>query len=101
MAKLLELSGAGIRGHNNHGIAEVNQPSIAVGQPTLIEHLQQEVEHVAVSLLNFIEQHDGIGVATHTFGELTADVSWRRTDKTRDIEALGVLTHVDANECFG
>ena len=50
-AKLLQLAGTGIRGHDDHGVAEVNQPAVAIGKAALVKHLQQQVEHVAMGFL--------------------------------------------------
>ena len=35
-------------------------PSQAIRQPAFVHHLQQHVEHVGVSLLDFIQQYDGV-----------------------------------------
>ena len=32
---------------------------LTVGQPPVVEHLQQHVEDVGVRLLDLVEQHDG------------------------------------------
>ncbi len=53
-----------------------------------------------MSFLNLVEQHDGVGVATHLLGELSAlvvaHVSWRRAYESRHVEALRELAHVHA-----
>src|SRR2546422_4145962 len=36
---------------------------------TLVEHLQQDVEHVGVRLLDLIEQHHRVRLAPHRLGE--------------------------------
>ena len=81
MSELFELSCSGIAGHYYNGVSEVNKPSVAVGKPSFIQHLQQHVEHVAVCFLDFVEQHDGVGASAHSLRELSsfvvAHVSWR------------------------
>ena len=56
-------------------------------------------------LFDFVEQHDGIRIAPHFFGELAAflvaDVAGRRTDEPRDVELLHVFAHVEMDERFG
>ena len=99
-AELLQLSCSGVAGHYDYRVAEVDKTTVAIGQTTFVEHLQQHVEHVAVSLFYLVEKHDGVGLAAHLFGELSAflisHVSRRRTHKARGVETLGVLTHVYA-----
>ena len=55
-----------------------------------------------MGLLDFVEQHDGVGTAADLLGELAAlfvaDVSGRGTDQAADVVLLHVLAHVDLNE---
>ena len=48
---------AEVRGHDDHGVAEVDRAPLPVGQPPVVEHLQQRVEDVGVGLLDLVEQH--------------------------------------------
>ena len=41
-----------------------------VGEPTGVEHLQQERGDLRVRLLDLVEQQDGVRVAPHGLGEL-------------------------------
>ena len=90
---------------NDDGIAEVNETAVAIGEASFVEHLQQEVEHVAVGLLNLVEQHDGVGVTTHTLRQLStfliAYIARRGTDEAGGVETLRILTHIDADQCLG
>ena len=58
-----------------------------------------------MSLFNLIEQHDGVGVASHPFSKLSALViayiSRRCTHQARGVETLAVFAHVDAYEGIG
>ena len=38
--EVLQLSGTGIRGHNDHRVAEVHESSVTIRQSSLVEHLQ-------------------------------------------------------------
>ena len=62
---------------------------------------RKHVEHVGVGLLDLVEEHDGVGLAPHGFGELAAflvaDVARRRADEARHGVLLHVLAHVDAD----
>ena len=47
----------------------------AVGQAPLVEHLEERLEHVAVRLLDLVEQEHLVGALAHRLGELPA-ASW-------------------------
>ena len=56
-------------------------------------------------LLDFVEEHDRIGLAPDLLGELAAflvaDIARRRADQARDVELLHVLAHVELDERLG
>ena len=89
----------GIRGHDDDGVLEVGGTPLVIGQPTIIEYLQQDVEDIRMRLLYLIEKHYGIRFATNSLGELStliiAYISRRRTNQTRDTVFLLILTHID------
>ena len=43
-----------------------------VGEPPVVEDLQQDVEDVGVGLFDLVEEHHGVGLAAHGLGELAA-----------------------------
>ena len=92
---------ADVAGHDDHGVLEMHHAALAVGQPAVVQHLQQHVEHVGVGLLDLVEQHHAVGLAPHGLGQLAAfvvaDVAGRRADQPRDGVLLHVLRHVDAD----
>ena len=92
---------AQVRGHDDDGVAEIDGPPLAVGQPAVVEHLEQDVEHVAVGLLDLVEEHDRVGPAADRLGEpapfLVADVAGRSADQAGDVVPLAVLAHVEAD----
>ena len=61
--------------------------------------MQQDVEHIGVSLLYLIEEHHAVRLAPHGFGELAAfivtHVARRRADQAAHAELLLVFAHVD------
>src|SRR5262249_56952244 len=87
--------------HNEHCIAKIHRAAFAIGKTPVFENLQQYVEHIGMSLFNFIEKHNRIRVAAYLFGELStffvADVPWRRANQTRDAVFFHVFAHVYAN----
>ena len=72
----------------------------AVGEVPLVEHLQEGLEHVAVRLLDLVEQEHLVRALADRLGELpaavVADVARRRADEARDGVRLGVLGEVEA-----
>ena len=85
-----------------NGVLEVDPVAETVGQMTVLEHLQQDVEEVRVRLLDFIQQDDGVRVALDLLGQLPAlfvtDVAGRRSDQFRHRVLLHVLRHVEADQ---
>ena len=53
---LLDHLAADVRGHHDDRVGEVDRVAVAVGEPAVVEHLQQDVEHVAVGFFDFVEQ---------------------------------------------
>ena len=80
-------------------VPEVDGAALPVGEATVVEHLQQDVEHLRVRLLDLVEQHDAVRATPHRLGELpallVADVAGRGADEARNRVLLGVLGHVD------
>ena len=84
----------------SHDIAEINRPALAIGEPTVVEQLQQRVEDIGVGL-DLVEQNYRVRTSAHRFGELSAlviaDIPRRGTDQPADAVLLHVLRHVDAD----
>ena len=78
---LLDHLAADVAGHDDDGVREVDGVAVVVGQAAVVEHLQQDVEHVAVGLFDFVEQDHAVGPAADGLGELAtffvADVARR------------------------
>ena len=83
-------------------MAEIHRAALGIGEAAVIEHLQQEIEHLRVGLLHLIEQQHGVGPAPHRLGELSpllvAHVARRRAHQAGHRVALHVLTHVEAHQ---
>src|ERR1019366_5097485 len=101
---LLQVPRADVRGHDDDRVLEVDGVAEAVGQLAVFKDLQQDVEHIRVRLLDFVEQDHRVGGTLHALGELAAlfvaHVSRRRTDELRDRVLLHELGHVEADEGF-
>ena len=78
------------------------QPAFAVLHPALVEHLEEDLVHVGVRLLDLVEQHHAVGPAPHRLGQhaalAVADVAGRRALERRDGVRLLELAHVDGDD---
>ena len=62
----------GIRGHNQNGILKAHFSALRIRDMAIVEHLQQNIEHVWMCLLNLIKQHDRVRRSAHLLAELPA-----------------------------
>jgi hypothetical protein len=101
LAQVGQILAAEVAGQDDQRVGEIHHPALPVGQPPVVEHLQQHVEHVAVRLFHLVEQHHLIGPAPHRFGQhaafVIADIARRRADQARDRVLLHEFAHVDAH----
>lgn len=97
-----EFLASDVRGHDDDRILEVHRPSLPVGQPSVIENLQEDIEDIARGLLDLIEEDDAVWLPPHRFGQLpslvVADVSRRGSDEPRDRVGFHVFAHIDPDE---
>ena len=94
-AALDDVSGADVRSHDQDRILEIDHPAVVVGNATVVENLQQNVEDIGVSLLDLIEQDDAVRLVANSLGKraaiLVTHISRRRADEAADRELLHVL----------
>ena len=90
--------GPHVGGHDEHRVAEVHGAALGVGQPPVLQHLQEDVEHFGVRLLDLIEKDHRVRPAPHPLRELpaflVAHVAGRRADEPGHGMSLHVLRHV-------
>ena len=81
---LLKRPGPEVGGHDDHRVLEVDLTAQAVGQDTVVQHLKEDVEHIRMRFLDFVEQDHRIRPAADFFRELAAffiaDVAGRGTE---------------------
>ena len=99
---LEEVLGAEVAGHDDDGVAEVDGPALRVGEPAVVQHLEQDVEHIGVGLFDLVEQQHRVGLAPYRLGELAAllvaDVAGRRSDEPGDGVPFLVFAHVGPDQ---
>ena len=96
-----ELGGAQVAGEDEHRIAEVHRASVAIREASVVQHLEQDVEHLRVGLLDLVEEDHAEGAAAHGLRQLAAlvvaHVARRRSNESGSGVLLHVLGHVDAH----
>ena len=82
LQQLHDVVAAQIGGHQNDGVAEVDYPPFAVAHKAPVEHLIEQVHHVAMRLFHFVEQHHAVRAFANGFGKYATltvtNVAWRR-----------------------
>ena len=53
---LRDVPRADVRRHDHDRVLEVDHPAVVVREMSFVEHLEQDVEHVRVRLLDLVEQ---------------------------------------------
>ena len=98
---LRQIASAQIAGHDDYRVSEVHGAALAVGEPAVLQYLEEQVEHVRVGLFDFVEQDHPVRPAAHRLGQLARvvipDVAGRRADEPRHRVALAVLRHVQTH----
>ena len=69
---LAQVGRTEVRRHDQDRVLKVNGPALSVGQATIFQDLEQRIKDVGVRLLDLVKEHDGEGLATNGFGQLTA-----------------------------
>src|ERR1700756_3390137 len=92
---------ADIGRHDDDSIFEIHRPTMTIGEPAIIEDLQQHVKDVIMRLFDFVEEHNTIGLTPDRFAKLSSllvtYVSGRRTDHSSHGVFFHVFAHVDAH----
>ena len=104
-AHVVEEGGAEVARHDDDGVAEVDHAALAVREPTVVEHLEEELVELARRLLDLVDEHDRVRLAADVLRELATlvvtDVARRRTNETSDRVLLRVFGAVDTDHGFG
>lgn len=87
--------------HDNDGIGEINRTALTIRQPAVVQYLQENVEHTLMSLFDFIEKNDTVGISSNLFRELTAflvaNIARRSTNQARNRVLFHVFAHINTN----
>ncbi len=93
---------AQVAGHQHERLREVDDVALAVGQASIVQQLEQDVEDLGVRLFDFVEQHDRMRFAAHGFGQgaafVVTDITRGRADQPRHGVLFHELAHVHAHK---
>ena len=93
---------AHVAGHDDDRIAEVHRATLAIGQATFFQNLQQNVEDIGVRFLDLVKQHHRVRALTHGLRKLTAlveaHVARRRTHQARHAVLFHIFGHVEGDK---
>ena len=86
--------------HDDDGVLEVDYTTLVVGQPTIVQYLQQSIEYIRMRLLYLIEENHTVWFAAYSLGQLATfivtNIPWRRTDQTGYAKLLLIFTHINS-----
>ena len=101
LAVLVLDEDAQVRREHEDRLGEIRGLAAAVGEPAVLEDLQELVEDARMRLLDLVEQHDRERLLAHRVGELAArvvaDVAGRRAEQPGAGVLVGELAHVEAD----
>ena len=93
---------ASVGGHDDNGVLKVHSAAVGIGDPAVVQNLQQHVEHVGMGLFDLVEENHRIGFAADFLGELArlviAHIAGRRTDEPRHRVFLHKLGHIQPDQ---
>ena len=93
---------ADVAGHDDHRVFEVHCAALAIGQASVVKHLQQNIENIRMRLLNLIEQQHAVGFAADSLGQITAllvaHIAWRGAYQPGHGMLFHEFTHIHANQ---
>ena len=94
--------GAQIGSEDDHRLPEADCLPGTVGQLSLLQNLQQHIEHIGMSLFHLIQQHHRAGTCLDPLGKLTslsvAHIARRRTDEPGYRMFLQIFAHIQTDE---
>jgi hypothetical protein len=67
---LADVARPEVRGHDDDRVLEVDHPAELSVRMPLVEHLEEDVEHVRVRLLDLVEEHHRVRLAPDLLREL-------------------------------
>lgn len=73
----LSFSYPSVGGHHQYHVTEVRFASVVIGQRTVVHHLQQNIEHVRMRFLDFVQQQYRVRMLDDRIGQQPPDQNQR------------------------
>ena len=93
---------AGVGGHDDDGVLEVHLPAVGVGDLTVVQDLEKDVQHIRVGLLDLVEQDHGVGLAADLLRQLARlvipHIARGRAHQAGDGVLLHKLRHIQPDQ---
>ncbi len=104
LQQLHDVVAAEVRGHQDNGVAEVDFPAFTVAHKAPVKDLVEQVHHITMRLLHFIEQDHAVRAFSDGFSEdaalaVTDIPRWGALQLGYGVRLL-VLGEVDGNQGF-
>jgi hypothetical protein len=101
VAHVVQVRRTQVRRHHDDRVPEIHDATLAIGEATIVQHLQEKRHEFTRSLFDLVDEHDTVGLPADVFGKLATrvvpDVARGRSNEPRDGMLLGVFRAVDAN----
>src|SRR5918997_1445304 len=98
---LVDVLGTDVGGHDEDHVLEVHCPALRVGEHSIFQDLEEDVEDIRVGFLDLVEEDHAVRTAPDLLGELAAlvvaDVARGGTDESADRVPRHVLGHVESD----
>ncbi len=49
--------GTGVGGHHQNGVFKIHHTALGVGDPAVVQHLQEHIQHIGMGLFNLVKQN--------------------------------------------
>src|SRR5581483_1394246 len=96
------LDGTQIGGEDDDAVPKVGDVANRIGEARVVEHLQEEIPHTRMSLLELVEQHDGERLTPNTMNQgIGLAQPARLPEQSRNGGRLLELAHVESDHAIG
>ncbi len=96
---LQKIPGAEVGGHDDDRILKVHSSALGIGDTSVIQNLEQDVEYIRMCFFHLIKEDDRIRFAPYGLGQLSAliisDISRRRPNQPGDRILLHIFAHIN------
>src|SRR5689334_17395009 len=104
LPEIFQLARADVGSHNQDGVLEINLAAQAVRESAFVQDLKEQREYIWMWFFNFIEENDGVWLASKFFSKLSAffitDISGGSADEPGHGKLFNILADIEPYESF-